>query len=248
MFRDPSFLERALTHASSKADGRPSNERLEFLGDSVLGAVVARDLYERFPAWNEGELTRVKSAVVSSATLGAAAARLGLVEVATLGKGLRNVATYPVSLLANLFEATVAAVFLDGGLDAAARFVRANLGEAVDAAVRDDAAKTWKSLLQHYASRALNVVPSYRLVREEGPDHGKLFEVVARLGEREYRSGSGRTKKEAEQRAARATFEELTAAPDGSGVAAPENAGAAGPGSAGVAAPEGPGAAGFPLA
>src|SRR5438132_4474411 len=127
VFRDRRYLAEAFTHSSGKSEVLPSNERLEFLGDSVLGAIIARHLFLEHPDWDEGDLTRVKSAVVSAETLAAASRRLGLPDFFVVGKGLANQERFPTSLLANVFEALVAAIYLDGGYDAAERFVLSSL-------------------------------------------------------------------------------------------------------------------------
>ena len=122
-FRDTSHLQRALTHPSSTAEEDKDNERLEFLGDSVVNLCVGQALYQRYPKWNEGQLTQVKSAVVSTTTLARAGELLGLRESGKLGKGLPANAPLPPSVYANLFEAVCAAIYLDGGLDAARKFI-----------------------------------------------------------------------------------------------------------------------------
>jgi ribonuclease-3 len=208
-FRDRALLAQALTHSSGKSEAAPSNERLEFLGDSVLGAVVARHLFETQPGWDEGELTRVKSAVVSAATLAEAARALDLGALAVVGKGMSGRAL-PASLLANVFEAVTAAIYLDAGLEAAERFVLARLGATVERIAREEVAKNWKSILQQYAQRAFAVTPTYRTLAESGPEHQKRFLVIAMIGARgEVGRGEGRSKKEAEQRAAESTLRAL---------------------------------------
>lgn len=208
-FRDRRLLAEALTHSSGKTDALPSNERLEFLGDSILGAIVARQLFLAQPDWDEGDLTRVKSAVVSAATLAEASLALGLPEFFVIGKGLAKEGRFPTSLLANVFEAVVAAIYLDGGFEAAERFVMASLGDVIDRVIHEGLARNWKSILQQYAQKTFSVTPTYRVTREEGPDHVKRFEVVACVGDRELGRGEGRSKKEAEQRAAEATLRAL---------------------------------------
>lgn len=205
-FRDRGLLAQALTHSSGKSETAPSNERLEFLGDSILGAVIARRLYSQFPTWDEGELTRVKSAVVSAATLAEAAQTLSLGALAVTGKGMSGRAL-PSSLLANVFEAVVAATYLDQGFDAAEAFILAQLDGTVARIAREEISKNWKSILQQYAQKNLGATPTYRVITETGPEHVKSFEVAAVIGERgETGRGLGRSKKEAEQKAAEATL------------------------------------------
>jgi ribonuclease-3 len=208
-FKDRRWLAEAFTHSSGKSEALPSNERLEFLGDSILGAVIARHLFRAHPEWDEGDLTRVKSAVVSAETLARASRALGLPDFFVVGKGLANQERFPTSLLANVFEALVAAIYLDGGDEAAERFVLTALGPTVEQVVNAGLARNWKSILQQYAQKVYAATPTYRVTREEGPDHVKRFEVVARIGERELGRGDGHSKKEAEQRAAEATLRAL---------------------------------------
>lgn len=231
LFRDPSLLERALTHPSSTAEDDEDNERMEFLGDSVVNLCVSRELYARHPDWTEGALTQVKSSVVSTTTLARAAELLGLRDVGRLGKGLPRDEPLPPSVCANLFEALTAAVYLDGGLDAACSFVLRVLGPEMRALAENGGGPNPKSTLQHIAQRNWNATPCYCLVSAVGPDHDKTFEVAAYLGShrcigcsrvptpetcakvgaRAFPSGTGRTKKEAEQAAATRALQVLEA-------------------------------------
>ncbi|MBI4577949.1 MAG: ribonuclease III [Planctomycetes bacterium] len=215
-FRDPGLLDRALTHASSKSETQPCNERLEFLGDSVVGMLVGEFLYRSYPEYDEGDLTKVKSVVVSAQTLADESRRLKLSRFYRVGKGMLHTPeeAFPRSLDANIFEAVVGAIYLDSGLGEARRFVLACLSRHVEAVVSDHHRKNWKSMLQHLSQRQFNATPTYRVTREEGPDHVKVFEVVAMIGERALCMGQGRSKKEAEQAAAAATLLELRGAID----------------------------------
>jgi ribonuclease-3 len=211
LFQDPSLLERALTHPSSTCEENCDNERMEFLGDSVVNLCVAQALYERHPEWNEGDLTKVKSAVVSTTGLARAAESLGLRDVGRFGKGLPLHEPLPPSVLANLFEAVTAAVYLDNGLDAARAFVLRVLGPEMRAVADNGGEPNPKSMLQHFAQKNAGVTPNYRVVRASGPDHDKLFEICAQIGHRIFPVGTGRSKKEAEQDAARKALESLEA-------------------------------------
>ncbi len=208
-FRDPSLLLQALTHSSIKTVDNPSNERLEFLGDSVLGLVMTEFLYNFFQSHDEGDLTQIKSVVVSTSVLARESERLGLDRYYSVGKGVTRKKKLPVSLLANVFEAVVAAIYKDGGLESARRFVLRNLYHQVLAVAENRHKRNYKSILQQWAQKELNVTPTYRVVAEKGPDHLKSFEVVAVVGKKKYRSGTGRSKKEAEQVAARETLRAL---------------------------------------
>jgi ribonuclease III len=214
-FRDQKILLQALTHASAQGHGLTSNERLEFLGDSVLGLTVSEFLYNFLEGCDEGTLTQIKSVVVSTAILANESRRLGLDRFYCVGKGVGRRNELPVSLLANVFEAVVAAIYLEGGLDAARRFVVRNLFHQILAVCDDRHEKNYKSLLQQYAQRELGLTPSYRVVRETGPDHRKSFEVAAVVGSDRYGCGFGRSKKEAEQEAARNALETLQGGVEG---------------------------------
>ena len=214
-FRDPFLLEQALTHASLQGPERSCNERLEFLGDAILGMLAAEFLYHAFPNFEEGELTRVKSVVVSRKVLADLCTESGIAEFVRVGKGVVRKCEPPVSLLANTFEAVVAALYLDGGWEAARQFtVNLLLGE-IRKVIQNRHAQNYKSMLQQWAQQELGLTPTYRLVEEQGPDHGKIFVVAAVVGERVFPSCPGGNKKEAEQKAAEAALAMLAGqAPD----------------------------------
>ena len=215
-FSDPTLLLQALTHSSIKTDDNPSNERLEFLGDSVLGLVMTEFLFNYFQEHSEGDLTQIKSVVVSTTVLARESERLSLSRFYSVGKGVIRKKKLPVSLLANVFEAVVAAIYRDSGLESARRFVIRNLYHQVLAVAENRHRRNYKSILQQWAQKMLNVTPTYLVLREKGPDHMKSFEVVAMVGKRRCRSGSGRSKKEAEQIAARETLKLLIREDSGS--------------------------------
>ncbi|MHC4662787.1 MAG: ribonuclease III [Planctomycetota bacterium] len=206
-FKDLSLLQVALTHASNKSESHPSNERLEFLGDAILGAVVSEYLYAVYPGASEGRLTQIKSVVVSAPVLAEEISRLSLYEHFDIGKGMANQEELPISILANLFEALVAALYLDAGLDEARRFILDCIKPHIGMVERDEHGRNYKSILQHYAQKEFNLTPTYRVLSESGPDHLKVFEVVAVIGTTEYGRANGRSKKEAEQGAAASTLE-----------------------------------------
>ena len=210
-FQNAALLERALTHPSSTAEEDRDNERMEFLGDSVLNLCVGQALYDRYPYWSEGELTQVKSAVVSTTSLARAGESLGLREVGRLGKGLPAHEPLPPSVNANLFEAVCAAVYLDSGLESARAFVLRILGPEIKAVADNGMESNYKSALQQIAQKRVGITPHYRLISASGPDHGKVFEVAAMISTRRFPTGHGRSKKEAEQAAARRALEVLEA-------------------------------------
>jgi ribonuclease-3 len=209
VFKDKAFLRSAMTHASGAQHRLLSNERLEFLGDSILGAVVCDLLFRRFPEYLEGDLTRIKSVVVSRQTCAKISEILGLEEFLLLGKGMTTSPNVPPSLLADVYESLVAAIYLDGGFDAAATFIELHMGPEIELAAGGEHGANFKSLLQHLAQRQYSLTPTYQLLDEKGPDHSKCFKVSAQIGRNRYQPAWGRNKKEAEQRAARNALSEI---------------------------------------
>ena len=205
VFKDQTRLHKALVHSSSKMDKGVSNERMEFLGDSILGMVVAEHLFEHYPEYTEGRLTKIKSVVVSRPALARSASALGLDRFIMVGPGMAS-ETLPETVVANAFEAVLAAIYTDGGLDAARRFVLANLGQEIDSVVRDRHEKNYKSLLQQLVQRKEGITPVYRVIAERGPDHAKEFCVAVVIGDRVTDSAWGANKKTAEQLAAEKTY------------------------------------------
>lgn len=201
-FSDPSLLESALTHASGADHRLESNERMEFLGDAILGAVVCEQLFRDFPDYLEGDLTRLKSIVVSRQTCAKVSTAMALDDFLILGKGMTTHPHVPPSVLAAVFESLVAAIFLDGGTMASADFIRRCMGPEIDLAAAGEMGRNYKSQLQQVAQREHGVTPNYRLVDEKGPDHSKCFRVAAEIGSRRFTPAWGRSKKESEQRAA----------------------------------------------
>jgi ribonuclease-3 len=208
-FRDPALLVSALTHASGAQHRLASNERLEFLGDAILGFVVCERLFRLFPDSLEGDLTRIKSVVVSRETCSRLSEQLGLVDFLIVGKGLAVNRPVPASVLSDLFESLVAAVYLDGGMEAVRPLVERLLEPEIEQVVSGALGSNHKSLLQQQAQRDFGVTPTYEVLRESGPDHSKSFYVTAQIGHRRYAPAWGRNKKEAEQRAASNALVEL---------------------------------------
>jgi ribonuclease-3 len=201
-FRQPELLRAALTHASGADTRLASNERLEFLGDSVLGLVTCEQLFLRFPEYQEGDLTKIKSVVVSRRTCAQISKLLKLGDFLFLGKGMTVHAAVPASLLADVYESLVAAIYLDGGLEAARQFIIQHLGPEIDSVVEDSHGGNFKSLLQQVSQREFGATPQYQLLDEKGPDHSKCFKIAAVIGRQHYAAAWGRNKKEAEQKAA----------------------------------------------
>ncbi len=208
-FKDVSLLLAALTHASGALHRLASNERLEFLGDAVLGLTVCRWLYEDYPEYNEGDLTKIKSAVVSRRSCGKVAVELGLDRCLIVGRGVTRNRSFPRSLVSDVFESVIAAVYLDGGDEVVRERLKRWLSEEVRHAVETQGSGNYKSSLQQYAQRELANTPVYRLVRESGPDHRKSFLIAAMIGERPFSPAWGSNKKDAEQHAASNALAEL---------------------------------------
>jgi len=210
-FGDASLLEQALTHSSAAAE--ENNKRLEFLGDAVLGTVVAEILLERFPEAQEGELTKLKSSVVNRVFQASLAKKLGLAEVANLGGGLADKKSVSRAVLSNLMEAVVGALYLDGGLEPVRGFANRYLMTRMDEAFERFSIRDSKSRLQEHAQRQMGGTPSYEIVEEQGPDHQKRFQAVTIISGERYESAWGPSKRAAEQRAAELTLNKLTDEP-----------------------------------
>jgi ribonuclease-3 len=202
-FKDKALLRAALIHASGAGHRLESNERLEFLGDAILGAVVCEMLYREYPDYLEGELTRIKSVVVSRRTCAKISRALGLDEFLIVGKGMEANTSVPKSLIADVFESLVAAIYLDGGSRKVRRFIETHLRGEIELVVAGAMGDNYKSQLQQLAQREFGCTPTYRLMEQKGPDHSKVFKVSAQVGRHVFEPAWGPNKKEAEQRAAR---------------------------------------------
>jgi ribonuclease-3 len=216
-FRDRGLLEHALTHKSRAAEdasgGVADNESLEFLGDAVLGLVIAEALFRRYPDYNEGQKSKVKAAVVSTQSLARHAERLNLGDHLILGRGEEKTGgRFKQALLADTYEALIAAVYLDGGLEAAAAFLLRELGDALEASAAPSFSQDFKSALQERLQALGRPLPGYRVSGEAGPDHRKVFSVDVVVSGLVLGSASGRAKKEAEQEAARLALQRLASA------------------------------------
>jgi ribonuclease III len=208
-FRNPAGLRSALTHASGADHRLSSNERLEFLGDAILGAIVCELLFHKFPDYLEGELTRVKSAVVSRRTCAKISRKLGMDRFLILGKGMGAPEDTPSSVLADVFESVLGAIFLDGGVEAAKQFIVRHIEPEIDATVDGHDGVNYKSHLQQMAQRRFGTTPTYLLLDEKGPDHLKCFKISAQIGNERYAPAWGPNKKDAEQRAAMNALSQL---------------------------------------
>ena len=215
VFRDKALLTNALTHSSYANENRDrgihDNERLEFLGDSILGFVVADYLYRNFPGKPEGELTRIRALLVCEDSLHEVAQRLELGKYLKLGNGEESCGgrTRP-SILADATEAVFAAVYLDGGISAASALIHRVLLDTEREEVAEEKRRDYKTILQEFVQRTPNQTLSYRLFGESGPDHDKTFYFEVLLNGSAVGKGAGLSKKEAEQMAAKDALEKLT--------------------------------------
>jgi ribonuclease-3 len=213
-FRDRGLLEHALTHKSRAAEdasgGVTDNESLEFLGDAVLGLVVADALFHQYPDYDEGQKSKIKAAVVSTQSLARHAERLRLGEHLILGRGEEKTGgRFKQALLADGYEALIAALYLDGGLDAAETFLRKELKDAIDEGSAQTFVRDYKSALQERLQALGRPLPEYRVSGEAGPDHRKTFSVEVVVNGEVLGVATGRAKKEAEQEAARLALTKL---------------------------------------
>ena len=208
-FQNPAILTEALTHASVAGHRLESNERLEFLGDAILGYVVSEYLFLAFPTYLEGELTKVKSAVVSRKVCADVSEKLNLGAMLSLGKGMGKRSKLPGSVAAAVLESVIAAIYLDGGIDPARKFILEHLRPFIDDLADSTHQDNFKSVLQQYAQRHMPGNPDYIVLDEKGPDHSKCFEVCVSVDGRRFASAWGTNKKMAEQKAALLALEEL---------------------------------------
>ncbi len=207
-------MDRALTHRSFAYEngGLPNNERLEFLGDSVLGIVVTETLYLTHPDLTEGSLAKLRAAVVNARALAVVARNIGLGSHVKLGRGEETTdGRNKASILSDTVEAVIGAVYLSGGLEAAAETVHLLFDTLMDEAADLGAGLDWKTSLQELTAALALGVPEY-VIEDDGPDHMKTFTAQVRVGDDLYGEGAGRSKKEAEQGAAETAYGELRAA------------------------------------
>jgi ribonuclease-3 len=208
-FKDPALLRLALTHASIAEQRALSNERMEFLGDSVLGLIASERIYQRYPALLEGEMTKIKSSAVSRQTCAMIARSLGLDELLVTGKGMQGSAAMPQSLAAAALESVIAAIYLDGGYAAAEKFVGPLVDPIIERAASSGHQENFKSVLQQHSQQTNQDTPVYRILDEKGPDHAKCFKVGVEIGARKFAPSWGQSKKQAEQAAALNALSEL---------------------------------------
>ncbi len=200
-FNNPELLRQALTHASTGEGLNGHNERLEFLGDAVLDLIIAEHLYTEHPERAEGDLTECKAMVVSRTELARAASQMSLEKWIIVGRGIKKGDSLPRSILSNTLEALIGAYYLDSGLEPTKKFTLQFLRISIDRALQE--AVNFKMLLQNYTQKKWNEVPSYELVTRGGPSFSRSFLIQAVVHGEKYPPAWGKTKKEAEQWAAR---------------------------------------------
>ncbi len=201
-FKNEALLTEALTHASSADNRLNSNERMEFMGDSILGFVVCEYLYQKFPELLEGDLTKIKSAVVSRRICAKISTDIQLEAMLNLGKGMSGRPALPSSVAAAVFESIIAAIYLDGGIRSARSFILKAMKPYIHEAAESAHQENFKSVLQQIAQRHLPTNPCYVMLDEKGPDHAKAFEVCVQIDGRKFTSAWANSKKQAEQMAA----------------------------------------------
>lgn len=214
-FRNISLLDEALTHASFSHEHKLNftYERMEVLGDSLLGFIVVDHIYRTHRGMNEGEITKIKSSVVSEPSLARAATRLGVPDFIQLGRGEEHTGgRHRASMLADVFEAIACAIYLDGGeLPPVRDFIIGALGDDMErAAGLEHGADNFKSLLQEYALRHFGVKPEYKLLETRGPEHDKTFVVAVEINEIALATGTAKSRKEAEQLCAQNAYRSIT--------------------------------------
>jgi ribonuclease-3 len=208
-FSDKDLLVKAFTHSSAVDHRLSSNERLEFFGDSVLALVICQALFDNFTNYLEGDLTKIKSRLVSRETCAQISGQLGLQKFLKVGKGMVSNRALSGSLAAGVLETVIAAIHIDGGFEAAREFILRNYGPLIEQADAEQDHGNFKSLLQQYSQEQYTATPSYILLDEKGPDHNKCFELEVVIEDRHFPSAWGSNKKEAEQKAAYNALVEL---------------------------------------
>ncbi len=213
-FYNKNLLLIALTHKSYtyyfKQEYILSNERLEFLGDAVLGLIISEILMEKYPNYKEGILTKIKSRIVSEAILFKIASQLNLKKFILLGKSEFVSHNHKKnSIIADAIESIIGAIYTDGGLDAARFFIKKHFYKYIEESNNENFLTDYKSMLQEIVQKKYKIKPEYKIVKEEGPEHNKIFHVKVFVKNKEYGKGTGKNKKEAEQNAAQSAIKTI---------------------------------------
>lgn len=212
-FKNRELLFNALTHKSylaEKAEGLVTNERLEFLGDAVLGIIVTRKIYDKFPDFAEGELAKLRANIVNSDTLAEVGAKIGIGADIIMGKGTEQAnGRKTISILENTLEAIIGAIYLDLNLQAAEKFISKNFDKVIETKSKLKTYSDAKTALQEKSIELLGQRPIYLIVKEEGPYHDRMFFSEVRIANKLYGEGKGKSKKKAEQQAADEAIKKL---------------------------------------
>jgi ribonuclease-3 len=208
-FANPNLLTESLTHASVADNRLLSNERMEFLGDAILDVVICEALFLRFPKYLEGDLTKIKSAVVSRKTCAEVSIETGLIDLLIIGKGISNRESMPSSLAAAVYESIIAAIYLDAGYEVVKKYILRTMTSKIESIASNSHQHNYKAVLQQEAQKNMGATPIYALLDEKGPDHSKCFEVCVAIDGRRFPAAWGPNKKMAEQKAALLALEEL---------------------------------------
>ncbi len=205
-FSNLELLKHALRHSSSTAQKEENNERLEFFGDAILDFIICEELFIRCDASSEGEMTDIKGEIVSRKVIGRVIKQFAVREIMFLGKGIAGNKSLPVSLYANMFEAIIAAIYLDSNIEEARRVVLNLLGAEIDLAIKNARKLNYKSLVQEYVQKYKLGELVYTIVDTSGPEHNKVFSVQLELNTQIIGNGQGRNRKLAEQAAAESAY------------------------------------------
>lgn len=212
VFKNKELLALAFIHCSFVNENRDiteHNERLEFLGDSVLGLITSEYLYKQLPSHPEGELSYLRSRLVEAASCVTYVQKLDIEKYLALGKGERiNSGRGRESILADLFEALIGAIYLDSGLEAVKQFIFTNFQQEIEAILKTPLSN-WKAILQDYCQKKYQKPPTYQVLQEEGPDHSKVFKISVFINDQDIGTGFGPSKKEAQQAAAKNALEKI---------------------------------------
>lgn len=200
-FKNIGLLAAALTHTSGASHRLVSNERLEFLGDAILEAVIVDMLYRRCESMMEGAMTQCKSSIVSRVACARVSRELKLETYLFLGSGMEK-QKIPHSLLANMQESIIGAIYLDGGMEAAREYILRAFSEEIEQAIEGESGQNYKMQLQQWTQKVLHQTPLYQIIEQRGPDHRRCFKVQVHVGEYQFQGAWGKNKKEAEQHAA----------------------------------------------
>jgi ribonuclease-3 len=211
---EPLLFIRALRHRSTLSDQRyhpnDSYERLEFLGDAVLELIVSEFIFDHFPQKNEGFLTQMRAKLVKGETLAMYASKMGLSELIIVGnRSQEQGIKYSESTLSDVFESLLGAIYITKGYRAAMVFVRGAIEKYMDLSELSDKSENYKSILLEYAQARSMAIPRYEVIKESGPDHNKTFQIKVLVDEKEQGQGAGKSKKEAEQKAAHQALQKL---------------------------------------